>query len=83
MLLAGGYNALNARRSVDEHYARFDGVALVFGRHFLANPDLPFRIRNGLPLNKYDRDSFYTPGLPKGYIDYPFHQDFTVGKMLS
>jgi len=27
---------------------------------FVANPDLPKRIRFGLPLNAYDRDTFYT-----------------------
>jgi N-ethylmaleimide reductase len=38
-----------------------------FGRHFLANPDLPRRIREGLPLNAYDRKTFH------GYTDYPVY----------
>ncbi|KAL4767125.1 hypothetical protein BDW60DRAFT_220793 [Aspergillus nidulans var. acristatus] len=29
------------------------------GRHFLANPDLFFRIQNGIELNKYVRSTFY------------------------
>lgn len=41
-----------------------------FGRHFIANPDLPDRLENGYPLNKYNRDTFYTNG-PIGYTDYP------------
>ena len=45
---------------------------MVFGRHFLANPDLVQRIKNSLPLNKYDRASFYTPEAAEGYFDYPF-----------
>jgi N-ethylmaleimide reductase len=39
------------------------------GRHFLANPDLPKRIKLGLPLNDYDRKTFYT---------FDFHGEFIV-----
>ena len=45
-------------------------------RVLLLQPDLPRRIREDLPLNKYDRTSFYVPGEPKGYIDYPFSEEF-------
>ena len=48
------------------------GAVPLGGRYFLANPDLPERIRLGLPLNDYDRDTFYTFDA-KGYTDYPFH----------
>ncbi len=44
--------------------------AIAFGRHFIANPDLPERIRLSAPLNAYDRSTFYAGG-PKGYTDYP------------
>ncbi|KAF7556389.1 hypothetical protein G7Z17_g1430 [Cylindrodendrum hubeiense] len=83
MFLAGGFTPEIAQKAVDEEYAKYDDVAVVFGRHFLANPDLPFRIKNGLQLNKYDRNSFYTPLTPSGYIDYPFHPEFTQGKALA
>lgn len=43
-----------------------------FGRTFIANPDLVERIRQGFPLNKYDRSTFYAPGT-KGYTDYPLY----------
>jgi N-ethylmaleimide reductase len=54
---------------------------LAFGRWFLANPDLPERLRlyhdhqqGGLveppALNRYERDSFYTQDA-EGYVDYP------------
>ncbi len=44
--------------------------AVVFGKLFLANPDLPQRLQRNARLNVPDSDTFYTPG-PKGYIDYP------------
>ncbi|KAK0713046.1 NADH:flavin oxidoreductase/NADH oxidase [Lasiosphaeria miniovina] len=75
VLLAGGFTAASARDVVDRTYSDYD-VVVVFGRHFLANPDLVFRLRNGLPLTKYDRPSFYTPKAAKGYVDYPFNREF-------
>jgi len=44
--------------------------AVAFGTAFLANPDLPERIRRGAPLNAADPATFYSPG-PAGYTDYP------------
>jgi len=44
--------------------------AAVFGSSFLANPDLPERIRQGATLNTPDRTTFFTPG-EQGYTDYP------------
>ena len=44
--------------------------AVAFGTAFLANPDLPARIRAGAPLNAPDPATFYTPG-EAGYNDYP------------
>lgn len=47
-----------------------DGRTLIaFGRYFISNPDLPDRLKNGYPLNKYNRDTFYTRGA-EGYNDY-------------
>ncbi|ODM16488.1 hypothetical protein SI65_07995 [Aspergillus cristatus] len=75
VLVAGGYTPENAKHAVDKDYVNNE-VAVVFGRHFLANPDLPFRIQHGIPLTKYDRTSFYTPKTATGYTDYPFSFDF-------
>jgi N-ethylmaleimide reductase len=49
-----------------------DGKAdlVAFGRRFLANPDLPARLRQGAALNAPDEDTFYSGGA-KGYTDYP------------
>ena len=49
-----------------------DGAdAIVYGKWFLANPDLPERFRRDAPLNTPDETTFYTPG-EAGYTDYPF-----------
>jgi 2,4-dienoyl-CoA reductase-like NADH-dependent reductase (Old Yellow Enzyme family) len=44
--------------------------AIAFGVSFLANPDLPERLRRDAPLNKPDPATFYGEG-PRGYTDYP------------
>jgi len=44
--------------------------AIVYGKLFLANPDLPERFRRNASLNEWDESTFYTPG-EKGYTDYP------------
>jgi len=44
--------------------------AITFGRYFIANPDLPLRVKKGAPLNSYNRATFYG-GDKKGYTDYP------------
>ncbi|MBI1354086.1 MAG: N-ethylmaleimide reductase [Acidobacteria bacterium] len=45
--------------------------AVSFGRMFIANPDLPERIRNGVrELNEPQPKQFYGGG-PEGYVDYP------------
>lgn len=40
------------------------------GRHFISNPDLVERWRQGIALSPYDEDTFFTHG-PEGLIDYP------------
>jgi N-ethylmaleimide reductase len=44
--------------------------AVAFGTSFLANPDLPSRIREAAPLNQPNPATFYSSG-PEGYTDYP------------
>jgi N-ethylmaleimide reductase len=41
-----------------------------FGKDFISNPDLPFRLKMGADLNKVDFSTLFTPGA-KGYTDYP------------
>jgi len=45
--------------------------AIAFGRTFLANPDLPRRFADRLPLNGDVMTTWYSQGA-EGYIDYPF-----------
>jgi N-ethylmaleimide reductase len=44
--------------------------AIAFGRTFLANPDLPARLKANAPLNEPIVETYYTQG-PEGYTDYP------------
>jgi N-ethylmaleimide reductase len=69
VIAAGGFEGADANAILAEDNA--DLVA--FGRHFLANPDLPERLRHNLPLNPYDRTTFYYGGT-KGYADYPTYE---------
>ncbi|EFQ27347.1 NADH:flavin oxidoreductase/NADH oxidase [Colletotrichum graminicola] len=80
--IAGGLTAESARKAVEETYKQYD-VILAFGRCFIPNPDLVFRIREGIELEKYDRTYFYTPKLPTGYIDYPFSPQFKSASSIS
>jgi len=66
LILAGGFTAESADKAIQTGLA--DAVA--FGRQFIANPDLPARLRQGAPLNRYDRATFYGGGAA-GYVDYP------------
>src|ERR1700722_7022246 len=59
-----------------------DADLVAFGRDFLANPDLPERLRRGLPLNHYDRTTFYYGG-SKGYVDYPPHDTLLLRDVIS
>lgn len=45
-----------------------------YGRSFIANPDLVVRLKKGLPLNHYDRNTFYKMSA-EGYIDYPTYEE--------
>lgn len=44
--------------------------AVAFGVPFIANPDLPARLKQDAPLNTPHPETFYAKG-PVGYIDYP------------
>ena len=61
-----GYTPAEAAAAVAA--GKVDAVA--FGTAFLANPDLPARIRAEAPLNKPIAAKFYSAGA-EGYTDYP------------
>ncbi|TWG88879.1 N-ethylmaleimide reductase [Cupriavidus gilardii J11] len=75
IIAAGGFT-----RDSAEQVLR-DGIAdlVAFGRTFIANPDLPERLRAGAALNPYDRSTFYG-GDARGYTDYAFLGDMVAAQ---
>ena len=53
---------------------KHDNTLLGYGRYIIANPDIVDRLENGLPFNKYNFNTFYTPGA-EGYTDYPTYAE--------
>lgn len=69
----------NGLLMVNGDYDKKDGNVVIknniadlvaYGKPFIANPDLPERLRIGAPLNEQDFDTFYGGG-EHGYTDYP------------
>lgn len=52
VIASGSYDFLSAENAIEKNL--FDLVAL--GRPFIANPDLIMRLKQNMPLNKYDPD---------------------------
>ncbi len=75
VLLAGGFQPESARNAIEEKYKEYQ-VLVVFGRYFISNPDLVFRVKKGLALSRYNRETFYVPESREGYVDYPFSREF-------
>jgi N-ethylmaleimide reductase len=67
----GYYMANNGYELESGNAALAEGRAdmVAYGKWFIANPDLPYRFANKLPLNTPDSATFYG-GDEKGYIDY-------------
>jgi N-ethylmaleimide reductase len=66
IIAAGGFDRKSAEAIVDAG----DADLVAFGRHFTSNPDLPYRLKNHLPLAPYVREHFWG-GTEKGYSDFP------------
>jgi N-ethylmaleimide reductase len=73
IMAAGGFEPDTAEAVIEKG----DADLVAFGRHFVSNPDLPDRIRNGQPFAPYDRDTFYTFDA-KGYSDYPAYRELAA-----
>jgi N-ethylmaleimide reductase len=67
LITAGGYT----RETGEDILRQGDADLVAYGRLFIANPDLPKRFAQNVPLNPYHRPTF-TGGDERGYIDYPF-----------
>lgn len=70
IIAAGGFKRETAEAIIEAG----DADLVAFGRDFIANPDLPERLRRKLPLNPYDRETFFG-WTDVGYIDYPFYEE--------
>lgn len=70
LITNGGYDRERAEKALAEGIA--DLVS--FGRPFIGNPDLPFRLEHNLELNEANPRTFYGQGPEslEGYTDYPF-----------
>ncbi|KAL9657306.1 hypothetical protein ABK040_011526 [Willaertia magna] len=67
IISAGGFKREEAINTVEEGTA--DMIA--FGRYFISNPDLVFRLKENLPLTPYNRSTFYgSKDIVTGYTDY-------------
>lgn len=75
LILGGGYAGATAAAAIEQ--GRADLIA--FGRAFLANPDLPARLRTGYPLAEPDMGKLYGGGA-EGYTDYPAMPDGEPGR---
>ncbi|PYH42985.1 alkene reductase [Aspergillus saccharolyticus JOP 1030-1] len=79
VIVAGGYHPETAAWAVEKRYNKWNTL-VAFGRHFLANPDLVFRIRHKIELNKYNRPTFYLAKNEIGYNDYPFSKEYLAAQ---
>ena len=66
LIVAGGFDRDTAEAWLEQSKADL----IAFGRKFLANPDLPDRLRMPTGLNADDQSTYYGGGA-KGYTDYP------------
>lgn len=66
LIYAGKYTLERADTALRNGWADLIGL----GRPFIANPDLPSRLRNGWPLAEPDGSRFFG-GAAAGYTDYP------------
>lgn len=69
LIYSGNYNKARAEGALARGWADLIG----FGRSFIGNPDLPYRLRHDLPLNPGIRAKYFGGGAA-GYTDYPAHQ---------
>lgn len=66
LIYAGKYTVERADAALREGWADL----IAFGRPFVANPDLPERLRTGAALNLHDRNTLFGGGA-HGLTDYP------------
>ena len=78
LIINGGFTLEHAAAALE----RDEADLVAFGVPFLANPDLPARLRLGAPLNAAIRATFYG-GDARGYTDYPTLEQLTPEQRQS
>ncbi|KAM5537390.1 hypothetical protein V8D89_008909 [Ganoderma adspersum] len=71
IIATGGYD-----RESGLETAEATGQLVGYGRAFLANPDLPFRLQKNVPLNAVEEETVYRAEAEQGYTTYPFSEEF-------
>lgn len=74
LFYCGSYDADRAEALIEKGF----GDAAVFGRPYIANPDLVERFRQNAKVNTPDPNTFYG-GAEKGYTDYPTLKEEKTG----
>lgn len=69
IVVAGNYTLDKADELINNNLVDY----VAFGRKFLANPDLPYRLSNNLPLNEISDPTTLFGGDERGYTDYPIY----------
>lgn len=69
IIYAGRYDSDKAAQAINDGLADMIG----FGRPFIANPDLPNRIKHDYPLATHDPATLFG-GAEQGLVDYPEYQ---------
>lgn len=78
LMMSGGFTPETARQALESGEADL----AVFGRPFIANPDLVERMKNGWPLAEAGQEAFYGGGA-EGYIDYPTYHSETAANRAA
>ncbi|KAH8700881.1 NADH:flavin oxidoreductase/NADH oxidase family protein [Talaromyces proteolyticus] len=78
VVLCGGFSDKTAVEAAEKYKGEGFDVVVAFGRWFISNPDLPFRLKEGIEFAPYDRSTFYQPKVVEGYTDYKFSERFAL-----
>ncbi len=73
LIYAGKYTRERAEEALEKGWADL----IAFGRPFIANPDLPYRLQHNLALNEPDRSHFFGGG-ETGYTDYSSYRSASL-----
>lgn len=74
VVVAGNYDGQSAAKALETQYKNHD-VAIAFGRPFIGNPDLPFRVKEKIPFASHDPKTMYAQ-TSEGYTDYKYSKEF-------